>query len=428
VVVVTGCIAGQGRSPSPAAVRPATTLSAPVGASAPDPALAALRYGVEPRVEFTAIERRAMDVAAPLLQRPGDPPPARSGVLALAARQLATLAASGDPAPLDRVQVRSALWNAAASDPAPLAYLVSGPPHRVAEALPSVIAARSFAGHLGAGVVERDGTAWLVLLASPRRARLNPFPRAVAVGASAVLEGELVTGLADPRLFVTAPDGSVGERPISGSRRFTASLRFDSPGRWLVEVLGRGLNGPEVVGLLAVSAGPEAAAPPHGHAAGPDPADPAEAEARVLVAINATRGRHGLPPLEPSARLKSVARAHSAEMLRQGLLAHILPGSGDIGERLRRAGIPFRKALENLAKGQTALAAHEATEESPAHRDNLLVAGPTLAGVGIARATLPGGGPVVYLTEVFVEPLHEAARNHGDPGTATRLGRGPEAR
>jgi uncharacterized protein YkwD len=425
---VAGCAAGQGRTPSPSAAHPASKLPAPAGSSAPDPALAALRYGVEPQVEFSAIERRAMDVAAPLLQRPGDPPPARSGVLALATRQLASLAAAGDPAPLDRVQVRSALWNAAASDPAPLAYLVSGPPHRVAEALPSVVSARSFAGHLGAGVVEREGMAWLVLLASPRRARLSPFPRAVAVGASAVLEGELVTGLADPRLFVTAPDGSVGERPVSGSRRFTASLRFDSPGRWLVEVLGRGLNGPEVVGLLAVSAGPEPAAPPQGHGAGPDPADPAEAEARVLVAINATRGRHGLPPLEPSARLQSVARAHSAEMLRQGLLAHILPGSGDIGERLRRAGIPFRKALENLAKGQTALAAHEATEESPAHRDNLLVAGPTLAGVGIARATLPGGGAVVYLTEVFVEPLHEAARNRAQPGMVVRPRRAAETR
>jgi uncharacterized protein YkwD len=65
--------------------------------------------------------------------------------------------------------------------------------------------------------------------------------------------------------------------------------------------------------------------------------------------------------------------------------------------------------LENLAKGQDALSAHEATEESPAHRENLLASGPTRAGVGIARAVLPGGGPVVYLTEVIVEPA-------GDPG------------
>jgi uncharacterized protein YkwD len=352
-----------------------------------------------------------MEIAAPLFRRPGDPPPSRSTSLAMAARALANKAAEGEPAPLARARVRSALWNAAASDPAPLAYLVSGPAARVAEALPPIISTTSSATHLGAGVVERNGTAWLVLLASPRRAPLRPFPRAVPVGASAILEGELVTGLAEPRLFVTVPDGSVLEWPVTGTRRFSAELRFDRAGRWLVEVVGRGLNGPEVLALLAVGAGAELPEPSPELAA-PDPIDPAAAEDRVLAAMNATRQRRGLQPLESDQALRAVARAQSAEMLRLGLLAHILPGSGDIGERLRRAKIPFRKALENLAKGQDALSAHEATEESPAHRDNLLANGPTLAGVGIARGVLPGGGPVVYLTEVLVER----------PGTP---GRGP---
>ena len=213
-----------------------------------------------------------MELAAPLLRRPGDPLPSRSAALALAARELAALAASGDPAPLARARVRTALWNAAAADPAPLAYLITGSPARVAEALQRAIVARSFASHLGAGVVERQGTAWLVLLASPRRAPLRPFPRAVAVGDSAVLEGELVTGLAEPRLFVTAPDGTVRERPVSGARRFRAELHFDDPGRWLVEVVGRGLNGPEVLALLAVSAGAELPRAETGPAAGPEPA------------------------------------------------------------------------------------------------------------------------------------------------------------
>jgi uncharacterized protein YkwD len=251
--------------------------------------------------------------------------------------------------------------------------------------------------------VERDGTAWLVLLASPRRATLRPFPRAVAVGDTVVLEGELVTGLADPRLFVTAPDGTARERAMSGTRRFRAELTFDVPGRWVVEVLGRGLNGPEVLALLGVSAGAEL---PSGAtvAEGPDPEDQGAAEARVLAAMNATRRHHDLPPLESSPALTAVARAHSADMLRAGLLAHRLPGGASTVERVRRARVPYRKVLENVAKGSTALAAHEEIEGSPAHRDNLLIAGPTLAGVGIARGTLTGGGPVVYLTEVIVEP------------------------
>lgn len=404
LTLAAGCAAASG-------VRPATpSLAAQTAASQPSPALAALRYGVEPELTFGPVEERAMEVAAPLLRRPGDPAPSRSPALALAARELAGLAAAGEVSPLARARVRSALWSAAASDPAPLAYLVSGPVGRIAEALPPLISGTSSASHLGAGLVERDGTAWLVLLASPRRAPLRPFPRAVEVGATALLEGELVTGLADPRLFVTEPDGSVRERPIAGTRRFAAELRFDQPGRWLVEVIGRSLHGPEVLALLAVSAGAEPT-PAASRVTEPDPADPAAAEARVLAAMNSTRGRHGLRPLAPDRALREVARAQSAEMLRRGLLVHILPGSGDIGERLRRAKIPFRKALENLAKGQDALSAHEATEESPAHRDNLLADGPTLAGVGIARGTLPGGGPVVYLTEVIVEPPGVAGRN-----------------
>jgi uncharacterized protein YkwD len=359
-------------------------------------------------VELSAIEARAMELAAPRLHRPGDPIPAGSSVLVLAARELAALAASGDPAPLSRARLRSALWSAAASDPAPLAYLVSGPPARVAEALLPVIDARSSARHLGAGVVERDGSAWLVLLASPRRASLRPFPRAVAVGQAATLEGELVTGFAEPRLFVTAPDGRAGERPVTGARRFRAELRFDQPGRWLVEAVGRGVNGPEVLALLAVSAGDDPLTQATVAASGPDPVDPDAAEALVLDAINSTRGRHGLPPLRPWPPLQRVARAHSQAMLRQGLLAHLLPGTGDVADRLRRARIPFRRVLENLGKGQSALSAHEAIEESPAHRDNLLAASPTLAGVGVARAALPGGGAVVYLTELFVEPAQEA--------------------
>jgi len=185
-----------------------------------------------------------------------------------------------------------------------------------------------------------------------------------------------------------------------------------------VEVVGRGLNGPEVLALLAVSAGPEPEIVALAPTIRAEPADPAQAEVQVLEAVNATRGRHGLPPLQASAALRAVAAAHSAEMLRQGLLAHNLPGSGDLGERLQRARVPFLKALENLAKGQTAMAAHEATEESPVHRNNLLASGPTLAGIGIARGELPGGGPVVYLTEVFVAPPGEAGRGAVDGAVA----------
>ena len=65
----------------------------------------------------------------------------------------------------------------------------------------------------------------------------------------------------------------------------------------------------------------------------------------------------------------------------------------------------FRSARENVARGDGALDAHRATVESPAHLANLLAPGVKLMGLGIARGALPGGQPVVYLTEILVEPL-----------------------
>jgi uncharacterized protein YkwD len=136
--------------------------------------------------------------------------------------------------------------------------------------------------------------------------------------------------------------------------------------------------------------------------------------------MNRTRRQHALPPLAPSPALTAVARAHSAAMLRAGWLTHQLPGADDTVTRVRRAGIRYRKVLENVAKGASALAAHEDIEWSPAHRDNLLAEGPTLAGVGIARGSLAGGGPVIYLTELLIEPPASSQGAAGADGSPVR--------
>ncbi|HZY05335.1 MAG TPA: CAP domain-containing protein, partial [Anaeromyxobacteraceae bacterium] len=343
--------------------------------------------------------------------------PAPSPALVLAARALAAGAAAGEPDPLSRPRLRAALAAGLSFDPAPVAVLLASPPGEVAAALAS--RARSVSGqtHLGVGVAERGGTAWAVLLASRRLASLDPFPREVAVGARVRLRGEL-RGLSSPRVAVTLPSGEVQEVAAEGKRPFSAEIRFESRGRYLVEVLGSGAGGPTVAALFAVACGGAPLAEPFQAAAPPDPADPAAAEARVLAAIDSVRRRHGLPPLEPGPELAEVARRHSQRMLETGELAHVLPGDGDVGQRLRRAGVSFRRASENIALAATALAAHDAAAESPGHRANLLDRRARRVGCGVARGRLPGGEPVVYLTEVFVEPTR------ADPGS----GLSPEGR
>jgi len=370
------------------------------------------RYGPEPEAVPTPLERAATDAVLASLAS-GTARPAVSPSLALAARELARRAAAGESRPLAQPRLRAALSAGLSFDPAPTAVLVAASRAGAPEALRQA-AALEAPSHVGVGAAERDGTAWLVLLSARRLAALSPFPREVAPGARAALRGELF-GLIGPKVFVTLPSGHVREVPASGARSFAVDLSFPAPGRYVVEVLGTGPGGPEVAALLAVSCGGAPIAGAAAEVEAPEPSDLAGAEAQVRAAIDAARLRHGLSPLAASPELAEEARAHARRMLASGQLAHVLPGHGDVGERLRRARIPYRRAFENIARGTTALGAHAAAEESPAHRQAILSPLADRVGVGIARGRMPGGEPVVYLAEIFVQPVDDGAEGRLTP-------------
>jgi uncharacterized protein YkwD len=395
----------------PSRARPPRPVMAAPGAPA--------SYGSEPDVTLTPAEARAAEGARARLAG-GGAPPRLSGALVLAARELAQAAAQGAADPLARERVRAALSRALAYDPAPRSVVVEAPAAGAAQALAEALPGGR-ATHLGVGAAERGGSVVLVLLASERGARLAPFPRDVAVGASAPLSGALAAGLEHPRVFLTLPSGSVEEVKTRGAGgAFRAELRFPEVGRYTVEVVGDGRGGPEVAALFAVAAGGASLAAPQQKRSPPDPADDAAAEAAVVSAVNATRRRQGLPPLAPAPELAAVARRHSAAMAAQDRVAHVLPGSGDLGARLREASIPYARAYENVARASTALGAHETVEASPAHRENLLRPDAVRIGVGIARAERPPGDRAVYLTEVLVAPPDDGAESALQPEARVR--------
>jgi uncharacterized protein YkwD len=317
--------------------------------------------------------------------------------------------------------MRPALAGALAFDPAPAAFLAVASQASAPRALLRSLAGAGAATHIGAGAASRDGRAYVVLLLSSRSAALRPFPRDVAAGASVTLRGELL-GLVRPSVHVTSPGGHSREIAVVNARggsAFTAPIRFDSPGRWTVEVIGRGQRGPEVAALLTVSCG---GAPLEDAAAASDeldPADPRQTEARVVEALNATRREHGLEPLEALPSLAAVARRHSEAMLARGVLAHVLDGD-TVADRLRHARIPYARVAENVAKGPSALAAHREAEGSPAHRASILSRTAKKVGCGIARGRLPTGDPVVYLTEIFLEPVDDGADDSMTPEARVR--------
>jgi uncharacterized protein YkwD len=358
-----------------------------------------LCYGSAPRLALDPLEARVFEEAR--IHLPGSP--AYAPELSLAARDIAARIAAREPDVFGRRALRLSLARACAADPGASVLAVSAARKQLVAAFAKEVRPGDFT-HLGVGVIVRGRFAYAVLIGSRRRAELEPFPRELAAGGSALLQGRLL-GLDQPWVTVTNPDGSTHSVPVEGdAARFAAAVVFDEAGRYLVEAGGVGPRGPEVAALLVAAAGGASLVEASRPLPNPDPADAAEAEKQVVAAVNNVRRLHALGPLEVSEPVHALARQYSAEMLRRRMVAHVLPGGAAVDERLRRAGIAHQRAMENLAAGESALAAHESLEESPAHLANLLDRELTQLGVGLARGTTASGEPLVYVTEILLTP------------------------
>jgi uncharacterized protein YkwD len=113
--------------------------------------------------------------------------------------------------------------------------------------------------------------------------------------------------------------------------------------------------------------------------------DPA-AEARMLELVNAERAKAGLRPLVADERVRAVARGHSEDMFRAGYFSHTSPSGDGPAERIRRGGIPFMAAGENLALAPTVDVAHSGLMASPGHRQNILTPEFSRIGIGVVSA------------------------------------------
>jgi len=133
--------------------------------------------------------------------------------------------------------------------------------------------------------------------------------------------------------------------------------------------------------------------------AGPSRAAGAQAEVRDLVArIDRHRRSIGCGAIRWDDRLAEVALRHSQDMARRGFFSHVNPDGRDPFDRMRRAGIRFQAAAENLASGQrTGAETFDGWMGSRGHRHNLEDCVHTRIGIGLHRgrwtcvmARLPG--------------------------------------
>ena len=121
-------------------------------------------------------------------------------------------------------------------------------------------------------------------------------------------------------------------------------------------------------------------------------------EQAMLERINALRAEQQLAAVVRLPTLDAVARAHSAEMARNGALAHVSTETGSPEDRVRNAGVDASGLSENVALHSDAALAHEALLQSPPHRANMLAPGVTHVGLGVVRTE--GGA---YVTQVFAQ-------------------------
>ena len=123
----------------------------------------------------------------------------------------------------------------------------------------------------------------------------------------------------------------------------------------------------------------------------------AAAEARALFAdVNATRVRHGLPPLLADEHLAGLALDVARHMADRGYFGHTDPSGVTFRDRLRTAGYRYRYAAENMAFDRDEAHANAAFQRSRGHYENIVDRHPRKLGVAALAA---GDGEIFYVEE-----------------------------
>lgn len=117
---------------------------------------------------------------------------------------------------------------------------------------------------------------------------------------------------------------------------------------------------------------------------------------QLLNLVNNARKQNGLKPLTLNSSLSAVAQKKADDMKQKNYFSHTSPTYGSPFNMIKNAGISYKTAGENIAKGQkTAQAVFNAWMNSPGHKANILNSKYTQMGVGVTNGT-------VYWSQMFI--------------------------
>jgi hypothetical protein len=148
-----------------------------------------------------------------------------------------------------------------------------------------------------------------------------------------------------------------------------------------------------VAGTLAVAASPAGANDPG-------------AEGQFVALTNSLRASKGLPGLSVNGALAAKAQNWAAHMAAVGAISHSVLSDGAPGN--------WQRLGENVGRGPSVDAIHNALVASPEHYANLTDPGFQTIGVGVVNAN-----GTYYVAEVFMESASQPAPSAPAPRAAT---------
>jgi uncharacterized YkwD family protein len=139
----------------------------------------------------------------------------------------------------------------------------------------------------------------------------------------------------------------------------------------------------------------------------PPPAPPASGgstigmsgqENQMFGLVNQERAKAGLRSFAADMQLVELARKKSKDMIDHNYFGHTSPTYGSPFDMMRKAGVSYFYAGENLAANSSVSGAHQALMNSSGHRANILNPNFTHIGIGI----LSSSKYPVMVTQMFV--------------------------
>lgn len=113
-------------------------------------------------------------------------------------------------------------------------------------------------------------------------------------------------------------------------------------------------------------------------------------ELLMLRMVNAEREKRGLQILVPDDKLQLAAQQHAADMFARGYFSHNTPEGINPFERMKKMGIKYAYAGENLAHSFDLDEAHSGLMNSPGHRANILNKNFGKVGISILDSDING--------------------------------------